>query len=727
MPGADRMGFLEAVGTLVQSSWLPLDPYSSRKAQEARKLLLLPADQAATLALHQLVGDEELYERYLLEALLAQPGWAGLVAECEREPTSLMSPRHITLADYAAMTLITDLACLKKALGNKLQPLAAKNIRSLETTPDITTPEAAAPKTTVEERLLSVWQEAFEWSYYRSLLGGIVSVTTSATSDAIRQSTHEITSWAFFCIDDRECSLRRHVEETDPRIETFATAGFFGLDFMYLGAGDRVPAKHCPVPVIPRHIVVEESDVPPKTASLQKILPLEPDSNTFFRGWILSYVLGLGAMLRLAASVFRPSLAPVLIPPLSTVSKNSRLRLTRPDNQQGNDEGEPMNGLHVGYTIEELADRVQTVLKSVGTGELWPKLVVFFGHGSSSVNNPYFAAYDCGACSGRPGSPNARAFAQAANLPEVRKALSARGIHIPDETWFVGALHDTSLDQVTYYDLEKVPVGLPSDLKDLLDHFQRSVAQALASNAAERSRRFETLPTELDPQEALKAVRDRSVSLFEPRPEYNHASNASCIIGRRKMTDRLFLDRRSFLNSYDPTQDKDGSVLASILSAVIPVCGGINLEYYFSRIDPSVYGAGSKLPQNVTGLIGVVNGIEGDLLSGLPTQMTEIHDPIRLIVVVEQSPKIALSAIQKNPHIFEWVQNGWVRYSCIDPETAEAFFYRNERMHRGTHHEMLKINDLEPPTKYWKNSLEAKLEGHRNLPIGLIISNQEKV
>ena len=80
--------------------------------------------------------------------------------------------------------------------------------------------------------------------------------------------------------------------------------------------------------------------------------------------------------------------------------------------------------------------------------------------------------------------------------------------------------------------------------------------------------------------------------------------------------------------------------MAKILSAVIPVCGGINLEYLFSRIDNSVYGAGTKLPHNVIGLLGVANGVEGDLRTGLPSQMIEVHEPSRLLIVVEQTREI---------------------------------------------------------------------------------------
>src|SRR6185312_7251867 len=163
---------------------------------------------------------------------------------------------------------------------------------------------------------------------------------------------------------------------------------------------------------------------------------LEAQSNTLIRGWLLSYTLGLGAAVRLAASVFRPSLAPVTVPPLSTVSGGARFKLVREGDARSAD------GLWLGYTISELADRVQALFDSIGAGDEWPELVVLYGHGASSVNNPYFAAYNCGACSGRSGAPNARAFAKAANRPDVRAALAARGVAIPESTWFVGALYD---------------------------------------------------------------------------------------------------------------------------------------------------------------------------------------------------------------------------------------------------------------------------------------------
>ena len=52
----------------------------------------------------------------------------------------------------------------------------------------------------------------------------------------------------------------------------------------------------------------------------------------------------------------------------------------------------------------------------------------------------------------------------------------------------------------------------------------------------------------------------------------------------------------------------DSAILTRILSAVVPVCAGINLEYYFSHVDNSGIGCGTKLPHNVASLLGVMEG-----------------------------------------------------------------------------------------------------------------------
>jgi uncharacterized protein YbcC (UPF0753/DUF2309 family) len=253
-----------------------------------------------------------------------------------------------------------------------------------------------------------------------------------------------------------------------------------------------------------------------------------------------------------------------------------------------------------------------------------------------------------------------------ANRPPIRAELATRGIVIPDDTWFIGGDHDTCSDHITLFDLEAVP---PTHT-DALNTLRVSFDMARARNAHERSRRFESCPPNATPEAALRHVEERSEHLAQPRQECGHATNAVCFVGRREVTRGLFLDRRSFLVSYDPNGDPADENLARLMGAVVPVCGGINLEYYFSRVDNERYGCGSKLPHNVTGLIGVMNGQASDLRTGLPLQMVEIHEPVRILFVVETTPERLEKVILGNPIVKEFVVNRWIRIATMDPDTG---------------------------------------------------------
>ena len=262
-----------------------------------------------------------------------------------------------------------------------------------------------------------------------------------------------------------------------------------------------------------------------------------------------------------------------------------------------------------------------------------------------------------------------------ANHIEVRKALHEKGIHIPEQTWFVGALHDTAADQIKFYDTDKIPAILNEKHKLFSGQFET----ALDLNAQERSRRFASINTKANLKQIRKEIKNRSVSLFEPRPELGHGSNALCIIGRRAITKNIFLDRRAFLNSYDYTIDPTGDLLVRVISPIGPVCGGINLEYYFSRIDNQKLGAGTKLPHNVMGLIGVSNSSDGDLRPGLPLQMIEVHDPVRLLVVVEQVPDIVLKVVKSSENIYNWYSKQWIHLVVINPIDGNLYQFKNDQ------------------------------------------------
>jgi uncharacterized protein YbcC (UPF0753/DUF2309 family) len=351
----------------------------------------------------------------------------------------------------------------------------------------------------------------------------------------------------------------------------------------------------------------------------------------------------------------------------------TRLLIERTEDDPGPEPG------HLGYSVDEMTDIAEKVLREIGMAGHFARLAIVLGHGSSSLNNPHASAYDCGACGGGRGGPNARAFALMLNDPRVRERLAGRGLAIPRETFFLGAWHNTCDDSVTYFDLHE----LPSSHHDDVEAARRALDEARERNAHERCRRFASAELSLTPEAALRHVEGRAEDLSQVRSECGHATNAICVVGRRARTRGLFLDRRAFLASYDPAQDDaEHRILTRILQAVIPVCAGINLEYLFSYTDPTGYGCGTKLPHNITSLVGVMDGVSSDLRPGLPWQMVEIHEPVRLLVLVEATPQTLLAVLEQNTAINRLVSNNWIQLAAVDPDSAAIHHFLGGRFER---------------------------------------------
>ncbi|MFT6638625.1 MAG: hypothetical protein ACJAYP_001202 [Flavobacterium sp.] len=674
----NEAGFLTSIKELEKNSFSKI--FTSKRAKK-----LLFGNVSIFELLKVIVGDERYFEMYLFDQQFTHPGWSGMVATLESNPSSLLDKRKISLTEFIKLELLLEINALDNKFGENWAPLASRIQEDpIDLFSEISNDEYF--------EVLSIWQQAFEWSFYDQVLSGIKSYKPSENKE------QQVSFQAFFCMDDRECSFRRHIENLDKKAITFGTAAFFNFEFYYQPVNGKFFTKLCPAPMTPKFLV-KEKDRKKKQA---KDLHYHKQTHSLFFGWIISQTLGFSAALKLFVNIFKPTMTPATSVSFKHLNKKSKLHI---ENTNATDR---VDDLQVGFTVVEMADRVEGLLKSNGLIKDFAPLVYIIGHGSTSVNNTHYAGYDCGACCGRPSSVNAKVACFAINHPEVRKILIERGIVIPDTTQFLPGLHDTSRDEIAFYDEEL----LSSSNKSLHDQNRMTFTKALDFNALERSRRFDTVNTNQSVEKVHEQIKKRSVSLFEPRPELNHATNALCIVGRRSMSKHLFLDRRSFMNSYDYTIDISGDYLAGILDAVAPVGGGINLEYYFSRVDNQKLGAGSKLPHNVMGLIGVANGIDGDLRPGLPSQMIEVHDPLRLMVVVEHFPDKVLYAITKSPTTYDWFLNQWVKLVVVHPETLELHHFIDGTFE--IYNPILKDSNI------ITDVLHLARETKENLPIGIL-------
>lgn len=632
-------GFLNALKALEQHS------LTSLFRTERARTLLLESELSISGLLKWLVADEALFARYLFDQQFAHPGWSGIVSVIEDQPDSLIDQRLISLNELIIFELLLEIDALDYHFPDGWLPLNGPD----ELKSDLL---AEVPQTPLHE-VLAIWQEAFEWTYYDPAL------TALQRQNPDKTRVEEKSFQGLFCIDDRIGSFRQHLELLDAHCETFGTPGFFGVEFYFQPEHGKSFTKVCPTPINPQYLIKEQGSL----NKLQTEPHLHKQSHQLLGGLLITQTLGFWSAVKLGLNVFKPSLTPATASSFRHMDRLANLTI---ENRSKDDRE---HGLQIGFTVEEMAQRAEGLLKSIGLVSDFAPLVYTVGHGASSLNNPYYAAYDCGACSGRPGSVNARVISYILNHPEVRKILVTKGIAIPEQTRFVGALHDTTRDEIVFYD----EAGL--SLAQQEQHARNAVIfqEALDLNAKERARRFELTNSLQPPKQVHEAVKLRSVSLFEPRPELNHATNALCVVGRRELSRKVFLDRRAFLNSYDYRIDPNGDYLLNILRPAAPVTGGINLEYFFSRVDNQKLGAGSKLPHNVMGLIGVANGNDGDLRTGLPSQMIEIHNPIRMMIIVEHFPEVIADTIRRQQPTYEWFQNAWINLVAIHPETHQLY------------------------------------------------------
>nr|WP_202795588.1 DUF2309 domain-containing protein [Rhodospirillum centenum] len=614
-----------------------LTPEIAGLAGFAQNVADAPADAEAALVrcVTRLGLSGAALESYFHRLLMTLGGW-GQIARYRLWQAELTGNTDASVVDLLAIRLTWEAALLRQ-YGAALEPQWQAAIAAYAR------PVAA----TLEDGVDAILQEAAERAAQRRL-HSLLSETPSALAAPGRPALQMA-----FCIDVRSEVFRRALESLDPGIRTLGFAGFFGLGIGHRRFGSDVVEARLPVLLRPGVFTcsgeatpaIDKADLTARITARAK------------RAW------GRFKLAAISSFAFVEAAGPIYVGRLL----RDGLALPRPS--APNDPA-PRPADDLGFDTR--LGMAANVLRAMSLTEGFARLVLLAGHGASVVNNPHASALHCGACGGYSGEVNARLLAALLNDRDVRAGLASQGIRIPDDTVFLGALHDTTTDEVTVYAADHPSVAHAGDL-------ERARRWLTSAGVLARGERALRLPRAARSQDIPHRARDWA----ELRPEWALAGCQAFVAAPRERTAGRDLEGRAFLHDYDWRRDKGFGVLELILTAPVVVASWISLQYYGSVVAPDVFGAGNKLLHNVTGGIGVVEGNGGLLRSGLPWQSVHdgeqlAHEPLRLSVLIEAPREAIAGILERHPGVRTLFDNRWLHLFALDDEGHMAWRYTGD-------------------------------------------------
>lgn len=603
------------------------------------------AEQTITACLIKLNIPHEKSSLFFILLLTTLPGWASYIKyRTEWSQANQIDSNPVTQADYLAIRLM--ITCL-------LWPEA---INLLDWHQD-------THKITASEQIKKIIKE--EKNYQTALLNLL------SEQDLKTESRNNLHNAQFvFCIDVRAEPFRRALE-AQGNYETFGFAGFFGIPTQVKNELTEESYSSCPVLLSPKHTVNEKMFCSAKIA--EKVSNGKEQINnmrrlyqalkyTFTTPFALVELLGLWSGLWM--------LIRTMVPTISINLKKNLLEFFCPT--------PPVRPILItqdatnGIDFNDQCTYAESALCMMGLTDNFSPIVILCGHGSSTQNNAYASALDCGACGGHQGAANARILAAILNNMDVRNYLANQNILIPLKTRFIAALHNTTTDEITLYLNEN------ESMTEELNKIKHDLEKAQQVNNEWRCEKMGYINNRKN--NCMNHVKNRNANWAETRPEWGLARNASFIIGPRHFTKQVDLDGRAFLHSYHWEQDNYGIFLTTILTAPMVVAQWINSQYLFSSIDNVAYGSGSKITHNITGKVGIMQGNGSDLMHGLPLQSINrsdtkpYHQPLRLTTIV-YAPRTLINDIITRQAILQTLfGNEWVKLICIEPENRDIYF-----------------------------------------------------
>ncbi len=593
-------------------------------------------------ALELVLSKQEVYNYNIIFSthIGALPGWTGYIKHRIATNSIWQQQFPITIEDYLAVRLT-----IAYHLGIPLE---------MDTT--------VSPNVNISQ-LKHIWLKAWEATFQNKLVSDLKQDQITGVTKVEKSQLPE--AQLVFCIDTRSELIRRHVEAAG-FYETYGYAGFFGIAADYQHYQEDISIKSCP-PIVGSPYKITEN---PGEVLTQKVTDFKADKKigkakkhilTRLKNMLPSsfgFVEGAGAFYGL--SLVAQSFASSSYFKIKNRNKHNYESFCEPIiSYNGGDKNEQ------DITLNEKVGIVKSGFDLMGWDSFAP-LVIFAGHGSHTANNPFGSSLDCGACAASPGRHNARLLATLANDKAVRDVLKTTyQIHIPEDTVFVGAEHNTTTDEIIIFDAH-VPASHVPRLAVLKENLKKAQETATSERLKVASGSVEL---------AIK----KSQNWGETRPEWGLAKNAAFIVGARSLTSRMNLDGRCFLHSYNWKKDPKGAALAGIMGGPMVVTQWINNHYYFSTIDNNKFGGGTKITHNITGQFGVVQGNGGDLKMGLPLQSlkasdTEMyHQPLRLTTIINAPLERVETILKSNKHLQMLLDNEWMYLKVIDSTDSNIF------------------------------------------------------
>lgn len=601
--------------------------YFDNKLNKKQKkfILNLPNDpiSAISICITELHLSDSQVDLILKTLLMTLPGWAGYIKYKSNWDPVKSNQYKLIEYDYVAIRFILFFIFLKNTSGIL----------------------------TVNEKDYIHEIKNYEKKYHQKLIKKLLYFYKNERIEIKKAKAQFI-----FCIDVRSEPFRRAIEKQG-NYETFGFAGFFGLPIC-IKSVDSEKHNSCPILMKSQHTIEEHIDFDKtndykKTISKNKNFSLikkiyQSLKYNFTTPFLLAEFLGFWSGLWMITKTFMPQKASLIKRKINPQLKKSLIT--------------NKSGILEGISFSEQVKYASDMLKSIDLVDSFAPVVVLCGHGSSTQNNAYASALDCGACGGHDGGTNARVMCAILNTKAVQHELKKTGIDIPDNTQFIAGLHNTTTDEITFFSEYHYP-ELKEDLK-----------KAKVKNNQKRSKK-------LFYKKNMKLL---SEDWAETRPEWGLAKNAGFIIGPRNYTQKIDLDGRCFLHSYNWEKDQNLTILTNILTGPTIVAQWINAQYLFSTLDPIAYGSGSKTTQNITGKIGIMQGNASDLMHGLPLQSTHIsdhekfHEPIRLITVIYAPRDFIVKVIYQNETLTKLTKNEWIKLYCIDPTDKKSYHLKTD-------------------------------------------------